>query len=205
MTENCQTQDAARSRIILFTSRLILRFATDDDIPVMYERVFGDADVMRHVFLGAPMSKERAEGFMREHFTFGGTPTGIAVLEEKSPQEKRLGEKSSRGIIGFAGLFPCDALGSHDLEIGFVMARMAWGNGYATEIGEAQLVFGFEQLGRERLLGLVHPQNQASIHALTKLGMRYLKDVAGPKRPPRSIYVMNAAEWRARPAAKQRA
>jgi RimJ/RimL family protein N-acetyltransferase len=172
--------------VILTTPRLTLRTATETDIPILHDRIFGDAEVMRYVFHGEPMAKENSANFMRKFFTFGDSLTGIAILTEKPAAE----------VVGFAGLFPCQPLDVEDLEIGFVLARTAWGRGIATEIGEAQLAFGFEQLGRERLLGMVHPHNAVSIHALTKLGMRYLKDVEEANRPNRSVYAIEAAEWR---------
>jgi ribosomal-protein-alanine N-acetyltransferase len=178
------------ARVILVTPRLILRAATERDIPILQERIFGDSDVMRHVFHGVTMGQEKTEQFMRAHFTFGDSLTGIAVLTEKPTGD----------VIGFAGLFPCAALAADDFEIGFVLARHAWGRGIATEIGEAQLAFGFDQLGCPRLLGLVDPRNGPSIHALTKLGMRYLKDVAEPRRANRSVYCIEAREWRDRHA-----
>jgi [ribosomal protein S5]-alanine N-acetyltransferase len=175
-------------RVILTTPRLILRTATEPDIKVLWERVLGDSDVMRYVFQGVPMTLERAGEVMRKFFTFGDTLTGIAILAERSTAE----------IIGFAGLFPCTALGADDFEIGFVLARQAWGRGIATEIGEAQLAFGFEQLNCSRLLGLADPQNGPSIHALKKLGMRYLNDITEPGRPNRSVFCLEVAEWRRR-------
>jgi [ribosomal protein S5]-alanine N-acetyltransferase len=175
-------------RVILTTPRLILRTATEPDIKVMWERVLGDGDVMRYVFQGVPMTFERAGEVMRKFFTFGDTLTGIAILTEKSTAE----------IIGFAGLFPCAALGADDFEIGFVLARQAWGRGIATEIGEAQLAFGFEQLNCRRLLGLADPQNGSSIHALEKLGMKYLHDASEPGRPNRSVFCLEVGEWRQR-------
>ena len=174
--------------VILTTPRLILRTAIERDIPIMRERVLGDPDVMRYVFQGGAMTQERAEEMMRKHFTFGDSLTGIAILTEKPADD----------IIGFAGLFPCKALGADDLEIGFVLARQAWGRGIATEIGEAQLTFGFEQLNCTRLLGLVDPRNRPSIHALQKLGLRYLKDVTEPRRANRSVFCIEIGQWRAR-------
>jgi RimJ/RimL family protein N-acetyltransferase len=179
--------------VILTTPRLILRAATEPDIPIMWERILGDGDVMRYVFHG-PMSKETAEEVMRKFFTFGGTLTGIAILTERPAGD----------IIGFAGLFPCEVLGVEDLEIGFVLARHAWGKGIATEIGEAQLKFGFEQLNCRRLLGLADPRNKPSIHALQKLGMHYLKDAVEPGRANRSVFCIEIDAWRAR-AREQRA
>jgi ribosomal-protein-alanine N-acetyltransferase len=176
--------------VILTTQRLILRSATERDIPVLYDRIFRDSDVMRYVFAGAPMDKDEAEGFVRKSFTFGNSRTGIATLTERSTGE----------IVGFAGLFPCDALGTDDFEIGFVLARRVWGKGIATEIGEAQLSFGFGQLNCERLLGLVDPRNTPSINALKKLGMRHLKEVTDAKRANRSVYIIHSGEWHHRQA-----
>jgi RimJ/RimL family protein N-acetyltransferase len=174
--------------VILTTPRLILRTATEQDIPVMQGRVLGDLEVMRYVFQGVPMTLERAERVMRKFFTFDGVTgvTGISVL----------GDRASGEIIGFAGLVPCEVLGEADFEIGFVLARDAWGRGIATEIGEAQLAFGFEQLGCRRLLGLVDPRNGPSIHVLQKLGLQYLKDVTEPLRASRSVFCIEADAWR---------
>jgi [ribosomal protein S5]-alanine N-acetyltransferase len=175
-------------RVILTTPRLILRTAIEPDIKVLWEGVLGDGEVMRYVFQGVPMTLERAGEVMRKFFTFGETLTGIAILTEKPADE----------IIGFAGLFPCAALGVDDFEIGFVLARQAWGRGIATEIGEAQLAFGFDQLNCTRLLGLADPQNGPSIHALRKLGMRFVKDVMEPGRANRSVFCLEVEEWRQR-------
>jgi RimJ/RimL family protein N-acetyltransferase len=174
--------------VILKTPRLVLRTAIETDIPMLQARVFGDGEVMRFAFAGVPMAKAEAERFVRSRFAFGDSLTGIATLTE-SP----VGE-----VIGFAGLVPCDALGADDFEIGFVLARQAWGRGIASEIGEAQLALGFDRLNCRRLLGLVEPQNAVSIRVLEKLGMRYRKDVADPKRANRRVYVIQAEEWRSR-------
>jgi len=176
--------------VILTTPRLILRATAEEDISILQDLILGDSDVMRFAFSGAPMAGDAAEDFIRRSFTFGGSLTGIAVLTEKPTGE----------VIGFAGLSPCDALGADDFEIGFVLARGVWGKGIATEIGEAQLAFGFEQLNCARLLGLVDPRNAPSIHALEKLGMRYRATIADLRRGSRSVYVIEAAEWRRRRA-----
>ncbi|WFU15535.1 GNAT family N-acetyltransferase [Bradyrhizobium sp. CB3481] len=175
-------------RVILTTPRLALRAATEADISVLQKLIFGDRDVMRFAFAGAPMADGAAEDFIRKFFTFGDRLTGMAVLTEKPGGD----------VIGFAGLSPCDALGTGDFEIGFVLARRAWGRGIATEIGEAQIAFGFEQLECTRLLGLVNPQNTPSVHALEKLGMRHLTTVADAKRGPRNVYAIEAGQWRRR-------
>ena len=174
--------------VILTTPRLILRAAVEADISILQNLILGDSDVMRFAFSGAPMTGDAAEDFIRKSFAFGESLTGIAVLTEKPAGE----------VIGFAGLSPCDALEADDFELGFVLAPRAWGRGIATEIGEAHLAFGFEQLKCGRLLALVEPRNTPSIRALEKLGMRYRTTIA--KRGSRSVYVIEAAEWRRRRA-----
>jgi RimJ/RimL family protein N-acetyltransferase len=181
-------QSEKQPLVILTTPRLILRAATEEDISILQNRIFGDSDVMRFAFSGAPMAADAAEDFIRSSFTFGERLTGMAVLTEQPAGE----------VIGFAGLSPCDALGADDFELGFVLARQAWGRGIATEIGGAQLAFGFEQLKCGRLLGLVDPRNALSIRALEKLGMRYRATIA--KRGSRNVYVIEAAAWRRRRA-----
>src|ERR1700730_9428663 len=188
MSENSAPASEQQPVVILTTPRLVLRTATERDIPIMQERILGDSEVMRYVFQGEPMSEERAGYIMRKHFTFGDSLTGIGILTEKPTGD----------VIGFASLFSCTALEADDFEIGFVLARHAWGRGIATEIGEAQFAFGFERLNCRRLLGLVDPRNRPSIHALEKLGLRYVKDVAEPRRASRSVFCITMEEWRGR-------
>ena len=109
-----------------------------------------------------------------------------------------LADKASGEVIGFAGLNPCQVLADDDLEIGFVLSRKVWGRGLATEIGQAQLAFGFEQLERSRLLALASAQNAASTGTLQKLGMHYHSDVAPSGRSLRRVYYIGANEWRQR-------
>src|SRR5262245_47577535 len=102
--------DASDSKppvVILATPRLILRAAIEQDVPVMWQRIFGDAEVMRYVFKGKPMAEEQAGQLMRKHFTFGDKRTGLAVLTEKPTGD----------IIGFSGVMPCHALDNDDFEI----------------------------------------------------------------------------------------
>ncbi|HEY8336315.1 MAG TPA: GNAT family N-acetyltransferase [Tardiphaga sp.] len=178
----------SQATIILTTPRLLLRPACEDDIPILHRRIFSDNVVMRHVFSGSVMSPAESERFVRDHFTFGDRRAGLATLIERASGE----------VIGFAGLNPCAALGQDDFEIGFVLARSAWGQGFATEIGKAQLRFGLEDLGCARLLALADPHNIASGYALEKLGMRRETEVAIAGRSPRAVFVLTAEDWRRR-------
>src|ERR1700733_5331311 len=94
--------------VILTTPRLILRTATEQDIPVMHARVLGCLEVRPYVFRGVAITLDRAERVMRKFFAFDGVTgvTGISVLTDRPTGE----------IIGFAGLVPCEVLGEADFE-----------------------------------------------------------------------------------------
>lgn len=161
----------------------MLRATTEADIQLLHERIFSVPEVVRFVFAGKPFTQQQSEEFIKNRFNFSGAPTGLSTLVEKN----------GNNVIGFSGLSSCNPLGQADLEIGFVLAKQAWGMGYATEIGKAQLEFGFGRLGRSRLLAMVSPENAASIHVLTKLGLHHEADVTVEGRGLRRIYCAHKA------------
>lgn len=165
---------------VITTERLLLRSAHSTDLNTLFEIVFSDAEVMQHTFYGKTFNKQEATEFFESHFDFIGSGKQLGVLVLKDTAE----------IIGFSGLLPCSILGEEDYEIGFVLGRQYWGKGYATEIGQAQIQFGFEELGCDRLLGVVLPENSASVAALKKSGMTYHSMVETENRGRRDVYVL---------------
>jgi RimJ/RimL family protein N-acetyltransferase len=166
---------------------MVLRAVCEADISQLYRKIFSVPEVMEWVFAGTTLSLVESESFIRANFNFKAAPIGLCALADKASGE----------VIGFAGLNPCRILSEDDLEIGFVLAREAWGRGLATEIGRAQLAFGFGRLGRSRLLALASAENAASIRTLEKLGTRYHSDVMPSGRSLRRVYCISANEWRA--------
>jgi RimJ/RimL family protein N-acetyltransferase len=77
--------------------------------------------------------------------------------------------KASGEVIGFAGLkYLAD---SHEVDIGFRLLPAYWGQGLATEACRAVLDYGRTRLGLQRIIGLVDPENVASVRVLEKLGL----------------------------------
>ena len=165
---------------VISTERLILRSAQLRDLGKLFEIVFSNAEVMQHAFYGKIFNIEEATEFFENTFDFTGTGTQLGVLTLKNTGE----------IIGFSGLLPCPVLGEQDYEIGFVLGRDFWGKGYATEIGQAQIKYGFEVIGCKRLLGVVLPENAASKAALLKSGMVYHSMVETETRGKREVYIL---------------
>ena len=61
---------------------------------------------------------------------------------------------------------------TEEYEVGYTIAPEYWGRGLATEAGEASIEYARGSLGLKKIVGLVHPENEASANVLTKLGFR---------------------------------
>ncbi|MCM1231126.1 MAG: GNAT family N-acetyltransferase [Ruminococcus flavefaciens] len=59
-------------------------------------------------------------------------------------------------------------------EIAYHYAYHSWGQGVATEVAERVTDFGLNELGLQRIQGVVHIENEASMHVLEKNG--YLRE-----------------------------
>src|SRR5215471_9786437 len=80
-------------------------------------------------------------------------------------------EKASGKFIGRIGfLYP---EGWPDFEIGWTLARSHWGKGFATEGARCALEYGFNELNKEHIISLIHPNNKGSIRVAEKLGERH--------------------------------
>jgi RimJ/RimL family protein N-acetyltransferase len=83
--------------------------------------------------------------------------------------------KSTGEQIGFAGLKYLEELGQVDVAYRLLPAH--WGQGLATEAALASIRFEFADLGLKRIIGLVMPDNVASVRVLEKTGLRYAATV----------------------------
>lgn len=161
------------------TDRLIVCEMGPDDTARLI-RMLSDPAVMKWLFGTGPMTDHEARRFIDEYFTFGKSASGLGVLRVRASDE----------FAGFAGLLPCRYLYEDDYELGFALMQEHWGKGYATEVGKAQIVYGYDAFKARRLLGLAHPQNTASLRALEKIGMKPLKLINTDQRGPRCVYAI---------------
>jgi len=156
---------------VITTPRLLLRSTSQSDFDQLFTLIFSDGEVMKYL-AGSPLTREQAAKVFDEVFDHNGTGLKPGVLVELQTGQ----------LLGYAGLIPCSALGENDYELGFVLRREAWGKGYAKEIGIAQLEYGFRTTDRNRLLAQVRPANMASVNALRRLGMNFVKEYERPER-----------------------
>ncbi|WP_441248343.1 GNAT family N-acetyltransferase [Kitasatospora sp. McL0602] len=80
---------------------------------------------------------------------------------------------STGAFIGFTGLSRTtfDASFTPAVEVGWRLARSAWGHGYATEAATAAVGFGFEVLGLTEIVSFTVVGNLRSRAVMERLGM----------------------------------
>jgi RimJ/RimL family protein N-acetyltransferase len=85
-------------------------------------------------------------------------------------------------FLGFAGVAHPTYLEdvAHLPELGWRLARSAWGRGLATEAALAAREHAFATLGVPELISLVHPDNVRSQRVAHKLGMRVDRTIHNP-------------------------
>lgn len=82
--------------------------------------------------------------------------------------------KADDRYLGFCGLkYHKDA---DFVDLGYRIVRQEWGKGYATEVAKASLVFAFNELQLNGVVGRVMKENIASVRVLEKIGMHFVRE-----------------------------
>ena len=137
------------------TERLILRRPFPADAEIIFARYANDPDVTR--YLGWPRHKsiEQTRAFLSFSDTaWSDWPGGPYIIESR---ESRI----VLGSTGFVFETPFRA------AVGYVLAKDAWGYGYATEALRA-LTNVSPTIGIQRLYAFCHPEHKASSRVLEK-------------------------------------
>jgi RimJ/RimL family protein N-acetyltransferase len=88
-----------------------------------------------------------------------------------------LRDAASSAVIGRAILRHLAVEGTDEVEVGYGFMPDYWGCGLATEIAEACVRIGFEQLGLASLVAITTAPNLASQRVLSKAGLVYERDI----------------------------
>jgi RimJ/RimL family protein N-acetyltransferase len=59
-----------------------------------------------------------------------------------------------------------------ETEVGYLLGKTFWGKGIATSTALVSIAYGFKTMQLPRIVALVHPQNNASIRVIEKIGMK---------------------------------
>jgi RimJ/RimL family protein N-acetyltransferase len=170
----------------LETDRLILRPPGPQDFDA-WAAFQADEEVTR--FLGGVEARSAAWRTM-------AAMTGAWVLRGFSMFS--VIEKASGRWVGRLG--PWQPEGWPGTEVGWGLARDAWGKGYATEGAAAAIDWAFDELGWTEVIHCIEPENKPSLDIARRIGSRILRRQALP--PPLEEFVVDVwgqtkADWRA--------
>jgi len=147
-------------QVLLETGRLVLRRYDIDDLDRL-DRLNSNAEVMRYIGDGSLRTREQTRaGIVRTQRIYDIFPgLGFWIAEEK-PRHNFIGV--------FALIYIPRTV---EVEVGYRLAKSAWGRGFATEGARALVRYGLLELGLDRVVGLTHPENDASKRVLMKAGL----------------------------------
>jgi RimJ/RimL family protein N-acetyltransferase len=141
----------------LRTERLVLRPFRDEDLDA-WAAIVGDPETAQ--FIGGVRSREdawRSMAMYLGHWELRGYGQWAV--------ERRLDGR----LVGRAGLWYPE--GWPELEVGWTLDRSVWGEGFATEAGQASIDWGFREIGLERIASVISKENSRSRAVAVRLGM----------------------------------
>lgn len=143
------------------TDRLILRAWRDED-RVPFAALNADPRVMR--YFPKPLTRVESDALAERV---------AAVLAERGWGWFAVEVRDGEPFIGFVGLnvpsyeIPCGPC----VEVGWRLARAAWGRGYASEAARAAVGFAFERLHLDEIVSFTAVANARSRAVMERLGM----------------------------------
>jgi len=179
-------------RATLVTPRLVLRPMTLEDAPHV-QRLAGAREVASTTLnIPHPYEDGVAEKWIAKQapaFAEGREATFAIVRRE--------------GVLFMGGIGLRIEPEHFRAELGYWIGVPYWGQGFATEAGEAVLRYGFEELGLHRIHASHYRRNAASGRVLQKIGMQYEGCRRGHVRKWGEFedledYAILSSEWRMR-------
>lgn len=165
---------------VLETPRLFLRHLTLDDLEVV-TALYSDPVVMASK--GGRRSPELTEQQVKDYIEEYSS-VGYCFWAVIHRQHQR--------FIGLCGLLDQqDVDGQAEVEVAYTLAKEYWNQGLATEAAQACKEYGFQVLGRTRLVSLIAPENIPSQHVALKNGMVYERDFVNKKGRTMRIYAVH--------------
>jgi RimJ/RimL family protein N-acetyltransferase len=154
-------QPSTQRAPILETRRLTLRPFLSEDAEALH-LFFTHPDVRHFLWDDRVITPETVRGLIEASLSsFSNVGFGQWVAEDR-----RTG-----ALVGFCGLRPSNE--TPEIEILYGLVRERWGEGLATEAGNAVLTHAFLVVGLSRVIGRTDSPNLASARVLERLGMRF--------------------------------
>ena len=150
-------------RTTLQTARLTIRWLRADDVDALFN-IFSDKQAMRY------WSSLPLQTVQDAHLLLKGAEDGYI---NKSGIRFGIESKETGQLLGTCSLFRFHHT-SRRAELGYILGRPFWGNGFMHEALVAVVDYAFNQLDLHRLEADIDPRNNASRQSLRRLG--FLKE-----------------------------
>lgn len=152
--------------MILCTQRMLLRpWRLSDRDP--FAAIVGDPHVMR--YYPSPSSKQHAQAWLDKLLVGQENGTSNFLAAERVSDGKLI------GLIGTADITR-PLPGNPKTEIGWLLAKEFWGQGYAVEGAQAHIHHAFHTQNLPEIVAFTAHQNHPSQRVMQKLGMTHSPD-----------------------------
>jgi RimJ/RimL family protein N-acetyltransferase len=154
----------------LSTDRLHLRVFRLEDFEAHAE-ICADPEVMRYIHAG-PLSRTDAWWQIARyvgHWQLRGYGMWAVI------------ERPTNRLIGHLGFLHPE--GGEGFELGWALARHAWGKGYALEGTRAAVHHAFNELQRDHIACVIRPENARSIRLAERLGATLERETQEAGKP----------------------
>lgn len=152
------------TKIILKTKRLNISIPNENSLDNRY-KLLSDPLVSKYLGNGEPRTKEEVQNFLHkniEHYQ----KYGFCLFD--------VFEKNTGNFIGDAGLI-YESLNSENknIEVGYRLHKEFWNKGYATELSDAFIKWGFDKFHFSQIVAYCKPDNISSSNVMEKCGLKY--------------------------------
>ncbi len=145
--------------VVLETPRLWLREMTGSDLDFV-ATMLAHPDVNHH-YERRFTRAESEEWLSRQFDRYRRDGHGLWLVLERTTSQP----------VGQVGLSMQDVEGTRHPEVGWLLHRPYWGQGYATEAGAATRDAAFERWGYDHVISLIRPVNVPSQRVARRIGM----------------------------------
>jgi ribosomal-protein-alanine N-acetyltransferase len=100
-------------------------------------------------------------------------------------------------FVGYGGIKYAVVEGKDEVELAYAVRSADWNKGFATEMAEAALKVGFQELRIGRIVAFTLPHNNASRSVMEHCGFIYQRDIVHAGLP-HVLYRLDSAAYAAR-------
>ncbi|HVZ45371.1 MAG TPA: GNAT family N-acetyltransferase [Ramlibacter sp.] len=182
------------SGLRLLAPRIELRPLVAGDEPALFS-IFSDREVMRYWSTVPWQSMDFAERFVR---------TDIDAMARGEHLRLGIVRREDDALLGMCTLFDF-VEACRRCQVGYGLARSAWGKGYVHEALVQLLDYGFAELSLNRVEADIDPRNGRSARSLQRLGFRkegHLRErwIVDGEVSDSELYGLLLSDWNGRSA-----